>query len=224
MKKSVFVAMAGLAAVALPALAGGGDIDIRLVGNNIITHKAAENGDPLGPSRVFVGKIALDSGVWYGDEPGLLITEGVLNPGDNLQLYFTKQLRRWDGSSFVLSNSVLSASFGPPSNSISTPGSDTNSSVMDFIVPPNNLLHDHPDWVLDSFAPAGGPEFFLVEARLRLAGYNDSESFWIVFGVNATEGEIEEIEEWVEANVVPAPSAALALAGFGLLASRRRRG
>jgi len=201
-----------------------GDISLILSGGQVVTTKVGEDGAPLGPSRVFSGFFELNSGTWYGDEPGLQVEDGTLSAGNNLRLYFSNALRKWDGSSFAsLTASQVSAQFGPTINTIITPTTDTNSPDLLFPVEPLGGLHDHPDWVLENFVPGVGPEFFLVQARLSYDGYADSDTFYIVFGVNATEEELEAMELYVEQNIVPAPGSVLALAGMAVLGLRRRR-
>ncbi len=74
------------------------------------------------------------------------------------------------------------------------------------------------------FDPGSDPFFFLVEARLgsSQSGIVDSIPFYIVFGVNADESEMEAMENYVRENVVPAPGAASFMLGL-MMFSRRRR-
>lgn len=215
----VLVASAGLAA---PALAGG-DISLVISAGQLVTTKVSEDGSPLGPSRVFSGVLTDVLGEWYTDEPGIQIEDGTFTPGTDLRLYFSRALRQWNGSSFAsVAGGTISATFGPVSNSIATPGSDVNSGNLLFPVEALGGLHDHPDWVLAGHTPSGGAEFFLVEARFSYDGSIDSDPLYIVFGLNATESELEDIEAWVESNVIPTPSSFALLAIAGLAARRRR--
>jgi hypothetical protein len=222
--KSAALSLLVAAGLAVPALAEG-DISLMISGGQIVTTKVSEGGDPLGPSRVFSGLLTDVLGEWYTAEPGLQIDDGTLTPGTDLRLYFSKALRQWNGSSFAsVAGGTISATFGPLTNSIVTPGSDTNSANLLFPVEPLGGLHDHPDWVLAGHTPSGGPEFFLVEARFAYNGSTDSDPFYIVFGLNATEEQLEEIEGWVETNIVPTPGSLALLAIAGLAARRRRSG
>lgn len=202
-----------------------GDIGLQLVSNQIVTTKISEEGQSLGPSRVFSGLLTNISGTWYTDEPGIQVKDGTLAPSTDLRFYFTKALRQWNGSDFEsVSAGRLSATFGPPSNSIITPLSDGNSANLILPVDEEGGLHAHPDWVLENFDPAANPYFFLVEARFSSSqpGLTDSDPFYIVFGVNADESELESMEDYVRDHVVPAPGSATFLIGLSVFARRRR--
>jgi hypothetical protein len=220
--KNAAISLLAAAGLAAPALAEG-DISLMISGGQLVTTKVSEDGDPLGPSRVFSGLLTDNLGEWYTDEPGIQIDDGTLTPGADLRLYFSKALRQWNGSSFAsFAGGTVSATFGPLTNSIVTPGSDTNSGNLLFPVETLGGLHDHPDWVLAGHTPTGSAEFFLVEARFSYDGSIDSDPFYIVFGLNATEEQLEEVEAWVETNVVPTPGSLALLAMAGLAARRRR--
>lgn len=215
----------GGAALRAPAFAEG-DIGLSVSGNEMLTTRVSEDGVNLGPERVFSGAFSFISGTWYTDEPGLQIESGTLQPGSNLGMYFTRSLRQWNGSNFdLVSGGRVSATFGPPSNSIWTPLTDGKTSNLIFPVEGSGGLHDHPDWVLENLDPGSNPLYFLIEARFTSdqGGLVDSAPFYIVFGANADEGELEAMEDWVRANVVPAPSGAAVLAGMSLASLRRRR-
>ncbi|MBX3390142.1 MAG: hypothetical protein KF691_11910 [Phycisphaeraceae bacterium] len=203
-----------------------GDISLQLVGNQMITTKVTEDGVPLGPERVFGGAFSWIGGSWYTDEPGIRIDRGTLQAGSVLQLYFTRTLRQWNGSSFALvSAGRVSATFGPSSNSIVTPATDTNSANLLLPVDGSGGLHDHPDWVLENFDPGIDTYFFLVEARFSStqSGLLDSDPFYIVFGVNADEQALEQMEDYVRENIVPAPGVWLCAGVFAGGIVRRRR-
>jgi hypothetical protein len=220
--KNAAISLLAAAGLAAPALAGG-DISLLISGGQLVTTKVSESGDPLGPARVFSGLLTDVLGDLYSDEPGIQIEDGTLTPGTDLRFYFSKALRQWNGSSFAtVAGGSLSATFGPAINSIVTPGSDTNSGNLLFPVETLGGLHDHPDWVLAGHTPSGSAEFFLVEARFSYDGSTDSDPFYIVFGLNATEEQLEEVEAWVETNVVPTPGSLALLAMAGLAARRRR--
>lgn len=225
-----FALMAGIASIGSSALVSSaraeGDIGLMISNGQLVTTKVSEEGFPLGPDRVFSAAFSFVSSTWYTDEPGLQIGAGTLTPGSNLGMYFTKALRQWNGSNFdLVSGGRVSSTFGPSSNSIWTPLTDTNTGNILFPVEGNGGLHDHPDWVLESFDPGSDPFYFLVEARFTSdqGGLADSLPFYIVFGVNVDEEGLEGMEDWVRENVVPAPSSLALLAGFGLISSRRRR-
>lgn len=203
-----------------------GDISLQLAGNQMITTKVSEDGVPLGPERVFSGAFSWIGGSWYTDEPGIQIEHGPLQAGSVLQLYFTKALRQWNGSSFALvSAGQVSATYGPSSNSIVTPATDLNSANLLLPVDGSGGLHDHPDWVLENFNPGIDRYFFLVEARFSStqAGLQDTDPFYIVFGVNADDEALEQMENYVRENIVPAPSVWLCAVAFAGGVVRRRR-
>lgn len=220
----VFVGL-GAAALSAPVFAEG-DIGLMVSGNQMITTKVSEDGVPLGPERVFSAAFSLISGTWYTDEPGLQIEPGTLLPGSNLGMYFTRSLRQWNGSNFdLVSSGRVSATYGPASNSIWTPMTDVNTANLIFPVESSGGMHDHPDWVLENLDPGSDPLYFLIEARFtsNQGGLADSAPFYIVFGANADEAELEAMEAWVRSNIVPAPSGAALLAGMSLASLRRRR-
>jgi len=198
--KSAVLSLLVAAGLAAPALAEG-DISLMISGGQLVTTKVSEDADP----------------------PGIQIEDGTLTPGTDLRFYFSKALRQWNGSSFAsIAGGTMSATFGPATNSIVTPGTDINSGNLLFPVEALGGLHDHPDWVLGGHSPSGGPEFFLVEARFSSDGSIDSDPFYIVFGLNATDEQLGEVEGWVENNIVPAPGSLALLAMAGLVARRRR--
>ena len=192
----------------------------------MITTRVSEDGVPLGPERVFSRALTRVGGNWYTDEPGIRFDRGTLQSGSVLQLYFTKSLRQWNGSGFgSVSASRVAATFGPASNSIVTPATDTNSANLLLPVDGSGGLHAHPDWVLEDFNPGLDAWFFLVEARFSTtqAGLVDSDPFYIVFGVNADEEDLKQIENYVRENIVPSPGVWLCAGVFaGALGCRRR--
>ncbi|MBL8876323.1 MAG: hypothetical protein JNM86_11060 [Phycisphaerae bacterium] len=200
-----------------------GDIGLVISGGQLVTTKISEGGDPLGPDRVFSASFSSIGGAWYTDEPGLQIGAGTLSPGSNLGMFFTRALRQWNGANFdLVSGGRVSSTFGPPSNSIWTPLTDVNTGSMLFPVESSGGLHDHPDWVLENFDPGADPFYFLAEARFTSdqGGLADSLPFYIVFGVNADESDLEAMEGWVRENIIPSPAS---LALFGLVAWGRTR-
>ncbi len=216
---------ASLGCVSLVSVAAlADDIDLRIVNGKIVTHLIGEMGDPLGPSRVFGGVFVETSGQFFADDPGFQVTSGQLNSGGNLQFAFTQALRVWNGSNFsAFASSQVKTTFGIDSNTITTPPIDTTTGNLLLPVMAGGGLHEHPDWELLS-APGGtDPMFFLVQGRLSYSGVQDSDPFYIVFGLNADEDQVAEIQAWVNENLVPAPSGiGLGVAG-GVLMMRRRR-
>ncbi|MFO0860786.1 MAG: hypothetical protein U0570_09545 [Phycisphaerales bacterium] len=218
-------------AVALCALVTGsaahaaGDISLQISAGQLMTTKISEDGQPLGPDRVFSGMFSSVSGTWYTDEPGIQIEPGTLAPVSTLQFFFTRALRQWNGSSFELvSGPRVGATFGPPTNSILTPVTDTDSPNLLFPVESNGGLHDHPDWVLEGFDPGVNPFYFLVEARFSTTqpGLEATSPFYIVFGVNGDEAELDALEQYVRDQVIPSPAGPLAMAGLTWMIRRRR--
>lgn len=225
MGRALWIGIANVGSLAAAALARAeGDIGLVISGGQIVTTTISEEGDPLGPARVFSATFSNIGGTWYTDEPGLQIGAGTFSPGSNLGMYFTRALRQWNGSNFdLVSGGRVSTTFGLSSNSISTPLSDVNTGNIIFPVEGSGGLHDHPDWVLENSDPGTDPYFFLVEARFTSdqGGLTDSLPFSIVFGANADESELEAMEDWVRENVIPAP-ASLALLGVLACGCTRR--
>ena len=90
--------------------------------------------------------------------------------------------------------------------------------TLDFLVTDDFDLH--PFWSVNSDAANGA---YLVELTAAMAGYETSESFYVVFNLGLEEDDYEASVDWVAGNLVPAPGV-LALLGMGGLAVRRRRG
>ncbi|MGH7244526.1 MAG: hypothetical protein ACREJD_14030 [Phycisphaerales bacterium] len=225
MSKSVRVIGGLCAAAAIGGnIALADDIDLRIVGGKIQTHLVSEIGVPLGPSRVFGGGFAEVSGQWFADDPGFQVAPGQLNSGGNLLVAFTQAMRVWNGSNFatIAANSVT-ATYGIPSNTITTPFTDMVTANLLLPVQAGGGLHEHPDLELNVAPGNNDPAFYLVTGRLSYAGVQDSDPFFIVFGVNATDDQIGEIQDWVNTNLVPAPAALSLFMGIGVLAARRRR-
>jgi hypothetical protein len=94
---------------------------------------------------------------------------------------------------------------------------------------PSGTLHKHHDFILASAVPATAPDegVYLGQFILQMAGVNDSDPFWIVFGTEGTSHDSHEAAmEWVEATfVIPEPaSLAMVLIGaIGLMLGGRRR-
>ena len=69
--KSAVLSLLVAAGLAAPALAEG-DISLMISGGQLVTTKVSEDGDPLGPSRVFSGVLTHLSGRYAGTGSGVV--------------------------------------------------------------------------------------------------------------------------------------------------------
>lgn len=145
------------------------------------------------------------------DDPGI----GSSLVGVTLTMNLLEGLGAWNGNGFDASDSYLFASYGGQ-DAFSTSGGS-----FSFLV--TEGLDLHADFTLFG---AGGVDptngIYLAAFTFASAGLATSETFWIVFNLGLDEAAHEAAEEWVEANLVPAPGA-LALLALGAGLRRRRR-
>jgi hypothetical protein len=161
--------------------------------------------------RVFEGELGLDPFFPFsGDEPGI----GSDLVGTTLAMNLLPTLDAWNGSSFVRSTSMLTASYAGQSATSGTGGS------FSFLVSAG--LDLHPEFTLSGQGatdPANG--IYLAAFRVSAAGFGQSDTFWIVFNLGMPEADHEAAVEWVESNLVPAPGA-LAMLALGTVMARSR--
>jgi len=145
------------------------------------------------------------------DEPGI----GSNLIGSTITLNLLQGLGAWNGNGFDAANASLLASYGGQDAFSTTGGS------FSFLVSEGLDLHaDFTLFGLDDTDPADG--IYLAAFTFASANLATSETFWIVFNLGLDEAAHEAAEEWVAANLVPAPGAIAILALGGALRRRRR--
>lgn len=66
-------------------------------------------------------------------------------------------------------------------------------------------------------------EIFLVTIEFTSTTLGSAEPFYLTLGQNVSDAELAEAQSFVQNVIVPAPGGAVALAGLGVVAARRRR-
>jgi hypothetical protein len=149
------------------------------------------------------------------DEPGIggVAADAGLTEGTTINLNVSAGLGVWNGSGFNYGTAdSMTIDYGPTSVGTGIGG------TLDFLVTEDFDLH--PIWSVNSGAANGA---YLVELTAAMAGFETSETFYVVFNLGLEEDDYEASVDWVSENLVPAPGV-LALLGMGGLAVRRRRG
>ena len=145
------------------------------------------------------------------DEPGI----GSNLIGSTITMNLLQGLGAWNGNGFDSANAYLLASYGGQDAFSTTGGS------FSFLVSEGLDLHaDFTLFGLGDADPADG--IYLAAFTFASANLATSETFWIVFNLGLDEAAHEAAEEWVAANLVPAPGALALLALGGALRRRRR--
>jgi hypothetical protein len=162
--------------------------------------------------RVFKAEFGEDPEFPFSiDEPGI----GSDLLGSTLTMNLLQGLGAWNGNGFDAANANLLASYGGQDAFSSTGGS------FSFLVSEGLDLHaDFTILGLGDSDPANG--IYLAAFTFASANLATSETFWIVFNLGLDEAAHEAAEEWVAANLVPAPGALALLALGGALGRRRR--
>lgn len=209
------------------ALAHDGDIGIRAVGGRIDT--VLVSGEPpsqvfgTDTERVFAVELewnTLESAV-LAEEPGYASNDASVI-GHTIRPDILKSLRRWNGSEFITTSTTMKTGKLPGFPFVTTPATDVVTPTNPFMVTDDF----HFDWVLNGATETTGFGIFLVEMNLVDTSANPllpSLPYWIVFNYGEEETDHEAAIEYVQNNLVPAPSAAALLAGLGGCAARRRR-
>ena len=144
---------------------------------------------------------------------GAVAADACLTVGTTINLTGRAGLGVWNGSGFNYGTAdSMTIDYGPTSVGTGMGG------TLDFLVTEDFDLH--PIWSVNSDAANGA---YLVELTAAMAGFETSETFYVVFNLGLEEDDYEASVDWVSANLVPAPGV-LALLGMGGLAVRRRRG
>ena len=189
------------------------DIWVTAVGGQLVTGGwDHDTGVVINPDqRVFEGELGLDpSFPFSGDEPGI----GSDLVGASVRLNVLNTLGAWNGAGFDFSSSMLTVGYGGQSADTASGG------FVSFAVTAG--LDLHPEYTLSgpgASDPANG--IYLATFFFASNGLADSQVFWAVLNLGMSEEDHEAAVEWVEMNLVPAPSAIALLGVAGLL--RRRR-
>ncbi|MEO0477358.1 MAG: PEP-CTERM sorting domain-containing protein, partial [Planctomycetota bacterium] len=176
--------------------------------------------------------------------PGFDTSAGLFSTGSTVGIDITtptllsESLMRFDGSGLVSTAVDLQASFD--TSFTRTDGTNSGSAILSLPVFSSGLgeqdagrWHRHYVWALyegldgnsgDLLAPSNGVYVLELDVVTDESGIDASDPLFIVFGVGVPESQTDAALEYVENNVVPEPTSALALlAGAGLIAVRRRR-
>jgi hypothetical protein len=207
------------------------DIWLRPVNGQIVTGSITEGtpGDPIEDVfRVFGAELGEDpSFPFSATEPGLQALAGPETAGMVWTFDILDSLTLWNGGGFSATDETMLIEFGPASASTAG-GAGPGFGFTGFA---DGLLHDHFDFTLDGAAPVIGsdpdPGIYLLALSMRgqngQTQYESSLPFYIVFNLGQSEEDHDAAIDWVQANLVPSPSAIpLLLAGL-MVASRRRR-
>ena len=192
----------------------GGDVELVVVGNQIVTGQrvyGAEFGEII-PNEV--------------DEPGFDSLPGTFASGSSIRFSILDSLRKWDGSGFdMIPAETLSVRFGSSLGPITTPL--TPAIVDGFIlnVAGDGSWHRHYDFVLNSPASTG---IYLLQLQLSSSdpGISSTLPFFIVFNQNDTELNHDSAIEFVRSLTVPEPPSiaiAMTLSFVGVFRARKRK-
>ncbi|TVQ60851.1 MAG: hypothetical protein EA378_10530 [Phycisphaerales bacterium] len=220
-------------------------IGIDVVNGNLSTQAWQSGVGYLGESRVFVQTI--DPATFFRPDPGTNSPGGTFATPGAIGFNIVDTLKVWNPATerFDAADETMTIGFGTDpifggfiqsatTDSGFVPGFATN--VRDETSHPTNSgqwgrHHIHHTFQLSgagSANPADG--VFLLNLELYYepgAGndvtYGDSKPFWLVFGLNSTEGELGFVRDYVQNVIVPAPGVGAVLALAGLAGVRRRR-
>jgi hypothetical protein len=201
---------------ATPAFAQihGGDVELDVVGNQVVTAQrvyGAELGEII-PNEV--------------DEPGFDSLPGTFPSGSSIRFSILDSLRKWDGSGFdMIPAETLSVRFGSSLGPITTPSTPAIADGFNLNVASNGSWHRHYDFVLNSPASAG---IYLLQLQLSSsnAGIASTDPFFIVFNQNDTELNHDAAIEFVRSLTVPEPPSiafAMTLTIVGMFCARMPR-
>jgi PEP-CTERM motif len=205
------------------AFAGeSGDYGVNVENNTLTTWLADDTTGLIAPERVFATDLVDLGGVITIDEPGFFAEPGLPIAGAKLGFRITSALGLWDvgGQTFGGISPITMTLDNPLLGSVTTPA--TNSTVQG---PPWVVPVDGFDFHFDFILNGSTPGIYLLEMTLftDATGIADSQKFWTVFNYDLSETEHDAAIDWVEQNLVPAPSSLALLAFGGLVAWRRRR-
>ena len=189
-------------ALASAAVAQVHEGDIVITGERgVIETGFADAGTPVYGRRVFdtaFGKLPN----WTND-PGFDSPTGAFAPGTRLGFDVLGPVLSWDGSAFAdVAESRILISKGPVS--LETPTDGMAPGFVFGVASTTGKFHHHMSFEL--LAPASDG-VYLLELTLwdDAAVVADSEPFYIVFGQNASAGDLADAVLWVETNLIGDP-------------------
>ena len=184
--------------------------------------------DPLFPRRSDDPGINREPGTVALDPDGNSVVLGStgLPAGSILYITFTDDLRYWTGDGFgpVPGGETLTFTFGDTR----TVGTGTGRlDPLPIHLFGSDSLHYH--LVATLYGPPGNPSspapgVYLVSAVLESSspGVEQSDTFWMVYGYQASEEDHQAAAAWVEANLVPEPGIVATIWFLGMFMLRRR--
>lgn len=222
---NVATSVVALMAISGVALADGGDYGLVGSGGQVLVGIGDHDTgiiDDIG-ERVFAADMFDNGTFWEADEPGIFIEEGSLPDGTQVGFTIEAAVLFWDGTgavNFSTSPDLMTLEFGPNTVTTSAVDGDIAGFNINFDASTVGGFDEHYDYLLDNSASQG---IYVLQNRFSLSGFSDSVSVWTVFNAGLDETTHDTAIDWVESNLVPAPSAAALLAMGGLVAARRRR-
>jgi len=242
------LAVAGTTLLATSSVsAHEGDVGLSFISGRLTTGIVSAPGGPgtqefvVPGQRVFGAEFGLIGTDVYAADPGFF--SGPMLGGGPLPTIAANSLlgfnilgsaQRWDvpSQSFVsaIGGERIRIEFAAGALSRTSPNDSSTVSGFTFNVGPTGGFDEHYDYYLD--APAGAPigsapadGIYLLALELFLGGINGSTSlpYYLVFNYNLSEEQHDAAIEYTEVNIVPSPSAALALGMMAAPAFLRRR-
>jgi len=215
------------AAFASPAIASGVDVLLRPEANTVVTGAFSDDTQMIVSQneRVFEAEFGENPAEPnFADEPGFQSFDPVFDGGD-WSFAFVDAVRLWDGSDFdAVAPDTVTMRFGglatPSTTSPTTPG-DT---AQGFSLPiPSGGFHDHLDITYNGPATSASDGIYLISLTASVTGFETSDPFFFVMNRGLSEETHEAAIDFVRTEIVPAPGAASAMLGAGLIAGLRRR-
>lgn len=171
---------------------------------------------------------------YFATDPGFNVQDGSgFAPGSQVGFRLLDTLGYWDGTGAVAFSAPASGESmefysGPVSRSLDGTSFDGSDAFVGPVVDSEGGTHFHLNTEIfgsdgdDDPAPAAGV-YLIQMALLNSAVTGASDPVFVLFNNGLNEQLHGESIEWVEANLVPEPTAAALLAGLGGLALMRRR-
>jgi hypothetical protein len=201
-----------------------GDVWLEVLDNRIVTGLIDEDEDPpvvTSGVRVFGSDFGEVLPNWT-DEPGFDNELGTFQSGTSIGFNIRAALRSWNGSDFsMVPTERISVGF-PTASAVLTPLTDELVAGFTIPVDMDNAWHRHLEYEL--LAPASTGVYLLeLELFSTESSILPSLPFWLVLNQGEDEGVHDAAIDWVNQNLVPAPStAALVIAGLAVGGRRRR--
>lgn len=203
----------------------GGDIGVKLDAGSLKVGAVDEN-DNFTDQKVFESEFEDVAGFVTTEDPGFDGEAGTFPYPSSIGFNFVAPLSVWTGAGFAPTAHTITA-FHTDTNQSATTGAG---SVPGFSVDvaPNGEWHEHFSFFLnspDSNPPANGIYLLQMDLFHSDNSIGNSGTFAIVFNWGMSEEGHEAAVDYVNANIVPEPSALVALGSgmVALLGLKRRR-